>query len=78
MKFDFDVVDKIVEKYGSRKALVALVGMWLITQITIPETELWLKGVQIAGIVILGVAGVVCQWNLDNENGSKNERKEDG
>jgi hypothetical protein len=68
MKIDFDVIENIIEKYGSRKALSAIMGMWLISAMTIPETELWLKGCQIAGIAVLGVAAVVCQWNLDKKD----------
>ncbi|HDZ39193.1 MAG TPA: hypothetical protein ENH62_13055 [Marinobacter sp.] len=71
MKIDFDVIEQIIDKYGSRKALVVIMGMWLIASMVIPETELWLKGVQIGGISILGVVGVWCQFKLDRDKETK-------
>ena len=60
-------IQQIIDKYGSRKSLSAILGMWLISAMEIPETELWLKGIQIGGIALLGVVAVACQWHLDKK-----------
>jgi hypothetical protein len=70
MQIDLDVIDKIIEKYGSRKSLSAIIGMYLITLIVIPDDLMWLKAVQILGITVLGGLAVVCQWNLDRKPNS--------
>ena len=73
MQIELDFIDKIIEKYGSRKSLSAILGMWLISTMEIPETELWLKGIQIGGITALGVIAVLCQWHLDRPVNEKVE-----
>lgn len=77
MKVDFDIIEKIIDKYGSRKALVVVFGMYWIAAMVIPDTDLWLKGVQIAGITALGIAGVLCQFKLDKEESEKNNEREE-
>lgn len=69
---EIEAVEKLIDKYGSRKSLSAIIGMLLTSTIEIPDDLQWLKAVQVAGIVILGCVAVVAQWNLDkNGNGQK-------
>jgi hypothetical protein len=65
MKFDFE---KLIEKYGSRKALIVIAGVWAVTQIPIPTNteEMYFAIAQVAGIAMLGIAGVFCQYQIDN------------
>ena len=76
MKIELDVIETIIEKYGSRKSLSAIIGMWLVHMIEVPPEELWLVALQIAGITVLGVVAVVAQWNLDKNGITKIEDKQ--
>jgi hypothetical protein len=65
---EIEAVEKLIDKYGSRKSLSAIIGMAAIMQIPIPDDLQWLKAAQIAGIAVLGCVAVVCQWNLDKRD----------
>jgi hypothetical protein len=64
---EIEAVEKLIDKYGSRKSLSAIIGMAAIMSIEIPVDMQWLKAAQVAGIVVLGAVAVVCQWNLDKK-----------
>ncbi len=64
-----DTLDTLITKYGSRKALSAIIGMYLVSTMKIPEAELWLQAVQMICIAALGISAVICQWNLDRKDG---------
>lgn len=65
MKFDFE---KLIEKYGSRKALIVVFCGWVISGIPIPITqiEMYFAIAQVAGITILGIGGLFFQYKIDS------------
>ena len=70
MKLEADFIEKMIDKYGSRKALIVLAGMAGIYFLPIPEMldpdkVVWVLIAQVAGMTILGVMGLVLQWKLD-------------
>jgi hypothetical protein len=64
---EIEAIEKIIDKYGSRKSLSAIIGMYLTAVMEIPDNEQWMKVAQIAGIAVLGAVAVICQWNLDKK-----------
>ena len=65
MKLDIDILEGILEKYGSKKALMVMGAMWLVAGVVIPEDVLWLTAFKIGTIGVLGIVGAFCQWRLD-------------
>jgi len=68
-----DTFDELIKKYGSKKALIVLAGMFGTYQVPIPEMlePKWVAGIVIAKVVaiaILGVMGLICQWKLDKQD----------
>ena len=67
-----DTFDELIKKYGSKKALIVLAGMFGVYQVPIPDMlePKWVAAIviaKIAGITILGVMGLYCQWKLDKQ-----------
>ena len=66
-------IEEIIQKYGSRKSLSAIVGMAAIVTLQMPEMlepsiAAYLSGAKIAGITILGVMAILAQWKLDSKD----------
>lgn len=53
-----------IEKLASKKFCAALMGMYLISKVPVPEEWLW---VQIVGITVIAVAQIALQAWLDKE-----------
>ena len=53
-----------IEKLASKKFCTALMGMYLVTQVPVPEAWLW---AQVAGITVIAVAQIVLQARLDKD-----------
>ncbi len=67
MKFDFE---KLIEKYGSKKALIVMFCTYYISVIPIPTNreEMYFAVAQVAGTVVLGGIGLLCQYRIDNSS----------
>ena len=68
-----DTIDELIKKYGSKKALIVLAGMYGVYSLAIPEMlePKWVAAIvlaKVAGITILGIMGLVCQWKLDSQD----------
>ena len=70
---DIPEVTQLIEKYGSKKALIVLAGMFGVYNLPIPEMlepkmVAWILLAKVAGIAILGAMGLVFQWKLDAQD----------
>jgi len=70
---DIPEVTQLIEKYGSKKALIVIAGMFAVFQLAIPEMlepkmVAWILIAKVAGITILGAMGLIFQWKLDSQD----------
>ncbi len=67
MTFDFS---SLIEKYGSKKALIVMFCTYFISTIPIPtnKEEMYFAIAQVAGTAILGTAGLFFQFRIDNSD----------
>lgn len=77
------LIIKLFDKYGSRKALSAVLAIAAVFLLAIPDGldpkwVAWIMCFKIAGIVLLGVTAIACQWHLDTKDTKPIVDKENG
>jgi hypothetical protein len=72
MQFQVDEISKILDKYGTRKGLIAMFCMYLMSELPIPESfdvkiQVAILVAKLAAMCGVAVVAILCLWSLDKK-----------
>lgn len=75
MNIELDVVDKILARHGTRKGLIAMFCMWLMSQLPVPESidvkiQIAIIAAKLTFMCLVAIIAILCLWSLDKRKPS--------